>query len=284
MEARRAIALDPKNGEGYLALGLLSPDSDLAGREAWFNKGLKADPNNSSLANFLGVLLLEVGRVNDSVIWIDRSTKLDPLSGPKTDSLISALAIAGRFGDADRLIDRSRRLWPDDIGLRREILFRSLIYAAPAQALAVLDQFQAGDKPLPADRALIWRGVEKARAGELSSQSVLRRLAPLSPSSKREGGVPENELSSLDGDELNASICALALLGDGDDVFRTLSLSGSMQPDLDPSVLFEPAMQAFRNDPRFAQAAKDFGLVRYWVTAKQKPDFCARQPNFPVCS
>jgi tetratricopeptide (TPR) repeat protein len=283
-EARRAITLDPKNGEGYLALGLLSPDGELAQREAWFLKGLKADPNNASLADFQGELLLEVGRLAEGAIWIDRSTKLDPLSGPKTESLISALAINGRFGDADRLIERSSRLWPDDIGLRRQILFRSLIYASPAQSLAKLDQFQAGDKPLPADHESMWRRFEKARAGELSSDSVRRRLAAVNASSKGVGGGGDTGLASFGSDELSALICALASLGDSDDALATLNLSRSMQLDFDTSVLFEPAMQAVRNDPRFPQVAKDLGLVRYWTETKHKPDFCATQPNVVVCS
>jgi tetratricopeptide (TPR) repeat protein len=284
VEAQRAITLDPKNGEGYLALGLLSPDSDLAKREGWFSKGLQADPNNASLANFLGELLLDVGRVDDGVIWIDRSTKLDPLSGPKTQSFIAALAITGRFGDADRLIERSRRLWPDDIGLRREILFRSLIYASPTQSMAMLDQFQASDKPLPDDHASMWRSFEKARVGELSAESVGKRLAAINLSSKMAGRGANAGLASFDSDELSALICALASLGDSDDAFRTLNLSRSMQLDLDSSVLFEPAMQALRKDPRFSQVAKDLGLVRYWTEAHHKPDFCATQPKVAVCS
>jgi tetratricopeptide (TPR) repeat protein len=283
-EARRAITLDPKNGEGYLALGLLSPDGELAQREAWFLKGLKADPNNASLADFQGELLLGVGRLAEGAIWIDRSTKLDPLSGPKTESLISALAINGRFGDADRLIERSSRLWPDDIGLRRQILFRSLIYASPAQSLVKLDQFQAGDKPLPADHESMWRRFEKARAGELSSDSVRRRLAAVNASSKGVGGGADTGLASFGSDELSALICALASLGDSDDALATLNLSRSMQLDFDTSVLFEPAMQAVRNDPRFPQVAKDLGLVRYWTETKHKPDFCATQPKVVVCS
>jgi muconolactone delta-isomerase len=222
--------------------------------------------------------------VDDGVIWIDRSTKLDPLSGPKTKSFIAALAITGRFGDADRLIERSRRLWPDDIGLRREILFRSLIYASPTQSLAMLDQFQAGDKPLPDDHASMWRSFEKARAGELSAESVVKRLAAINLSYKRAGRGANAGLASFDSDELSALICALASLGDRDDAFRTLNLSRSMQLDLDSSVLFEPAMQALRNDPRFSQVAKDLGLVRYWTEAHHKPDFCATQPKVAVCS
>jgi tetratricopeptide (TPR) repeat protein len=283
-EARRAIALDPGNGEGYLASALLTPDGDLATRETWFMKGLRADPNNASLANFLGYFLLGVGRVDEGLIWIDRSVKLDPLSSPKTQSLIAALSIAGRFGDADGLIERSGRLWPDDVGLRREILFRSLIYAAPAQALAVLDRFQAADKPLPADRALIWRDFEKTRLGEIANETMEKRLAAVSASSDKARRGADPPLESLDSAELSAIVDALASLGDRDDAFRILDLARSTQRGLHPSVLFEPATQSLGNDPRFAQIAADLGLVRYWTQTKRKPDLCAPRPTTSVCT
>ena len=94
-EAHRAIELDPHNGEGYMALGVLTPWREIAQRERLFRQGLVADPNDPSLFDFLGDLLLGVGRVDEAVRWIDRSVRADPFSSPKTQSLIVALAIAG---------------------------------------------------------------------------------------------------------------------------------------------------------------------------------------------
>lgn len=276
-EARRAIALDPNNGEGYTVLGLLTSAKDLAMRETWFSRGLAADPNDDNLPNFLGVFLLEVGRVGEAVIWIDRSVNLDPLSSPKAQSMIDALSTADRFSEADRLIARADRLWPDDVQMRRTILFRSLLYAQPAQALEVLDRFQHADKPLPVDRALIWRAFEKARAGEHSDAEVEKRLAAVSSNS-------DAGLSSLGADELGASIAALASLGDKEDAFRIIDLARTMHINVKPSVLFEPATRSLRSDPRFLRLASGLGLVQYWALARRKPDFCTQQSTSTVCS
>jgi tetratricopeptide (TPR) repeat protein len=245
---------------------------------------MAADPDNESLPDYLGNLLVRVGRVEEGVNWIDRSVKLDPLSGPKTESLIDALAGAGRLGDADKLIERAGRLWPDDINLRRSILFKGLIYAAPAQALAVLDRFQAADRPLPAERARVWRDFEKARAGQISTERIEKRLAAVNSNSEKGPDADNTSITSLYEDERNAVIVALASLGDRDDAFRTLDLSRSMHVSVDPSILFEPATQSLRGDSRFTKVAADLGLVRYWASVKRKPDFCTVQPAAKVCS
>jgi DNA-binding winged helix-turn-helix (wHTH) protein/tetratricopeptide (TPR) repeat protein len=276
-EARRAIDLDPKNGEGYSALGLLTPPKDLPAREAWFLKGLAADPNDASLPNFLGGFLLGVGRVNEAVIWIDRSVNLDPLSSPKARDMIDALATASRFSESDRLIARADRLWPDDVQMRRTILFKSLLYAPPAQALEALERFQRADKPLSADRAQVWLAFAKTRAGALRAAVADKELAAI-------GSNADATLSSLGNDERSALIAALASLGDKDDAFRITALSRAMHLSLEPSVLFEPATRSLRSDSRFLRLVDDLGLVRYWTQARRKPDFCIETPTPSVCS
>jgi hypothetical protein len=46
---------------------------------------------------------------------------------------------------------------------------------------------------------------------------------------------------------------------------------------LDTAQLFSPRMTPFRNDPRFWQVALRTGLINYWQTTRQWPDFCRDQ-------
>ena len=59
----RALALDPHNGEVYLALGLMVPSRHWAEREALFRKGLSVEPDNAALSNYLGSLDEQEGHV-----------------------------------------------------------------------------------------------------------------------------------------------------------------------------------------------------------------------------
>ena len=46
---------------------------------------------------------------------------------------------------------------------------------------------------------------------------------------------------------------------------------------LDTTRLFTPTMATFRNDPRFWQVALRTGLIDYWQTTQEWPDFCRTQ-------
>ena len=268
-EAERAIALDPHNGEGYTALGVLAPSTDLVQRERWFAKGLSMDPDNASLCNFLGNVLLEVGRTKEAVFWMDRSVTLEPLSAPKTDGLIYALTTNGRFADAAALFPRIERLWPDFAPIRREVLMTSLIYAAPTQAGAALDRYQAAEDPLPPDHAEVWRRFEKARGAALSREAARRGLATLAASAREE--------------EIDAVVDALASLGDADGAFQAIATGRARNRRLYASTLYEPATASLRRDARFMAAAQDFGAASYWALTGRRPDFCADEPSAPAC-
>ena len=260
-EAQRAIALDAKNPEGYMALGVLTPDSDLVQRRAWYARGLAVDPEDASLCDFTGDLLLDVGLTGDAVSWLNRGLRLDPLSPPKTRSLIRALSVAGRFDEAAALFPRARRLWPDDPPMLRTIVLESLIYAPPAEALAALARLQASPHPMAADHAAAWRRYEAARAGTASRSAAALGLLSL--------------IGSAGGGEVDAAIAGLGSLGDAEDAFRAIDIARATQQDWSTSTLFEPATAALRKDSRFGAVAGRFGLTRYWAMTAVRPDVCA---------
>jgi hypothetical protein len=48
-------------------------------------------------------------------------------------------------------------------------------------------------------------------------------------------------------------------------------------PGIEVSLLFNPIMAPFRDDPRFWPVAVRTGLVNYWLTTQKWPDFCKNQ-------
>jgi tetratricopeptide (TPR) repeat protein len=262
-EARQAIALDPKNGEGYTALALLTPRGDLVQREAWFAKGLAADPNDASLCNFFGNFLFGVGRTHEALAWLQRSLTLDPSSPAKTTGVIYALAGAGRFAEAQALIGKARRLWPADPATQRAILSISLIYAPPSQALDALRRFQADAHPMPVDLAETWTAFIQARGGTVPTARAKTLLAA--------------RVAHGQADEINDVIAALSLIRDTDDAFRAVDLARA-EHRLDLFALFEPATAPLRQDVRFKSLSAEVGLAGYWAKTGRRPDFCTETP------
>lgn len=260
-EARHAIELDPHNGEGYMALGVLTPWREIAQRERLFREGLVADPNDPSLFDFLGDLLLGVGRVDEALRWIDRSVRADPFSSPKTQSLIVALATAGQFDKARPLLERANRLWPYDLEMKRTILFSSLVYAEPNQALGKLKDFQLGGKPLASARAAAWSEIEEARLHG-GRHNLGRKIV-------------ETTSSSIGSDDLSASVVALSLVGDQESAFKILEMADTDHLDFDASAMFGPAAKRLRNDARLEKLDRQLALAQYWSITGRKPDFCS---------
>jgi len=65
-----------------------------------------------------------------------------------------------------------------------------------------------------------------------------------------------------------------------DDVFQWLDrMPASAGADVS-YVLFRPTVAEVRRDPRFMRVAKRIGLVDYWQSSGQWPDFCS-DPSLP---
>jgi TolB-like protein len=76
---QRAIELDPKNAEGYLSLGLVPENrGNYVLAEDNYSKALALDPNNPDLLHFYSGMLVDVGRVKESLAMRQRLQVLEP--------------------------------------------------------------------------------------------------------------------------------------------------------------------------------------------------------------
>src|SRR6185503_8899635 len=109
-EARRAVAIDPKDGDAYAALSLLRPVYDYAGRERFLDQALAAD-SAGPFANWAQAnLLLDVGRFKEAAGFLERAVAANPLSLDATTDVI--LVANGQTVAGDAELDRLYRLWP----------------------------------------------------------------------------------------------------------------------------------------------------------------------------
>ena len=251
--AERALALDPRNGEAYYALGISH-----AGRRNWlveeryYLRAASLRPNLTVFGSYHASMLREVGRLDEALDANRRAVAADPFSGYQLRSLAFLAASAGDHTEAaavrDRLalIDPERArdaryqaaFWWEDPQKARPLLRAYAKPDATEQEFACLNEYLERVVRTPA-----WKGLPAKCAGVQPDWRV-RMLA-------REG-------------DLDAAYAEVARVPAGDRIFY----------------LFYPEMKRFRQDPRFMPLASRIGLVDYWVRSGRWPDFC-RERDLP---
>jgi TolB-like protein/Tfp pilus assembly protein PilF/predicted Ser/Thr protein kinase len=79
--AGKALELDPASADAHAVLGLVnSYGFDFAGAETEFKQAIRLNPNHATAHHWYGVLLMELGRLDESRAELHRAEVLDPLS------------------------------------------------------------------------------------------------------------------------------------------------------------------------------------------------------------
>jgi TolB-like protein len=267
-EAHRALKLDPRSADAYVALGLLAPQRQFTAREQLFEKALAIDPDWPHANGFLANVLAEVGRLDDAAIHYQRAAAVNPLSLDWTSMAAGGLTLTGHTDRAEAEFARLTELWPKDLWLWWQRLQNLVAARRWDDALAELKH--AGDHPgvlSPAGVALAQATYSAMKSGDKPQMAAVRNLY----------------LKAADDPAgLQSAISGLSLLGFVDDAFAVADRYGrSPQIQTDSSgFLFEPALAAMRRDPRFIAFAAHFGLVDHWRKTGKWPDFCG-QPGLP---
>lgn len=104
---RKAIDLDPNNGEAYDALGALKwrADFDWKGADEAFSKGIALSPSYSCAHEDRAIFLALMGRRAESLAELDKSKQVDP--GPVSAG--TELGVFIQLRDWARLLDSSRQ-------------------------------------------------------------------------------------------------------------------------------------------------------------------------------
>jgi TolB-like protein len=268
-EAGRALALEPHNGEAYLALELSLPTLDWMGREALLIQGAAAEPSFEPGAMMEGRLLWVVGRGNEALPWFWRAHDLNPLHNGETWSLAVILASEGHPAESRALVAQMQTQWPDQFSTRDARFWTSVVSGATDDTLALL-----ADPAAPAACACqvnqrsanAWRAALKASASKDTAARV---------------DAVKTVMAAADAGSLNHgdALTLLTMLGDPDDAFAQAQLYRPVNPYM-PPYLFLPPTAPLRSDPRFMQLAAKLGLVAYWRATGHWPDFCS-EPSLP---
>lgn len=269
-QARRAIKEDPHAGDAYDALA-----SSLYGFKSWappngadnwmnwialLERGHAADPDSFALTSGLMVKLGDVGINHEAASLGERAAALDPFAPIGTSNLAEFEAYSGRLAEAQRLLDQAKRYWPDEFytsWLRFEVAAR---VGDPAQALAMLDNFDnnPGYKPPRAD---LWRLFLQARREPSPAhvEQAARTFLTAAPALDTQGKIE--------------MVQHLVQLGKRDEAYAISMAMPSVVEEWG-FIWFRDYMAPFRADPRFLDFARRQGLYDIWVRSKRWPDFC----------
>ena len=113
--AEKALELDPNLAEARTSLGFVTYfyDWDWAGAERELREAIRLNPSYSVAHHIYAVLLMTLGRRDESVTEAQRALDVDPLSLPINNILGAMLANAGRYDEAIERYKRTLELSPN---------------------------------------------------------------------------------------------------------------------------------------------------------------------------
>jgi DNA-binding winged helix-turn-helix (wHTH) protein/TolB-like protein len=266
LEAKRALTLDPHNGEAWMALEYLTPLLDWRGREALLIQGIAADPNFEPIVLLEGRLLWLVGRGRDALPWFRRAHAVDSLRSGDSRTLALGLVSQGRLAEGQAVVAQMDVQWPDHPQTRDAHFWIHVIAGTTDDALTQLADPAVRPKESNQTSIDAWRAALKASA---------LNDAPARSDAIKEVTNAANAGSLNHGEALTL----LAMLGDLDGAFAQAELYEPVDPSA-PPYLFLPMTAPMRSDRRFIPLARKLGLVAYWRATGHWPDFCS-EPELP---
>jgi tetratricopeptide (TPR) repeat protein len=262
-EAHRALQLDPKDPDGFVALGLLAPGLDFARREKLFRAALESNPAWPHANGFLGVVMTETGRLHEGLTLYQRAASVNPQSVDWTAMAAGGLIMMGQTEEADHELAQFSQLWPDNNDIWTFQLESMIAQKRWGDALKVVDRADAlGPSISPAWVADWHTLLTTLQSGDPAARNSLRQ-----------------SLLASSGADPQQAITRLTMLGFVDDAFAVAQHYSPVGPGRadSPWFLFLPEVAALRRDPRFMSLAARFGLVDYWRRTGLWPDFCHDQ-------
>ncbi|HET7708248.1 MAG TPA: toll/interleukin-1 receptor domain-containing protein [Sphingomicrobium sp.] len=267
--ARKSMALDAQNPEGYMALAGLLPLDRFDERETLLKKALSVRPTECGCERqAYGDFLASVGRMEEAVDEYERARDMRPLAPFSNLRFAQALYVVGRNEEADGVLRATLELWPDATSLRLLKIKSALWTRRYDEAIAGLN---APDLPLTSVQRKALAGAFAA----LKSSDIAQR---------------QKSIGSLQGFAADPRyndkvvVATLAALGAHSAALQAAANLVRARGLFDAEVLFEPNLAAASADPGYANLVRAIGLLDYWRNAPNPPDVCKDSVRPAFCS
>jgi tetratricopeptide (TPR) repeat protein len=186
--AQRALALDPRLAEGYVALAAISEayDWDFKKAESEYRRAVELNPELPAAHLWYGMFLRDQGRLPEALPELRKAEELEPLSALASENLAYALHMAGDSDAALEMARRAAELNPDVAipALLLANLYRSRSNMGDAEAtLAHALRLSAGDAHALSALACLYMklGRRKESVGILHQMEQLATKRYVSP-------------------------------------------------------------------------------------------------------
>jgi tetratricopeptide (TPR) repeat protein len=266
--ARRSMALDDHNPEGYMAIAGLMPLARYAEREALLKKAISVRPTECGCERqAYGDFLASVGRMAEAAEQYERARAMRPLAPFSNLRFAQALYMIGRNDEADQVLTDTLELWPDATSLRLLKMKSALWTGRYDDAVTLL---RSPDLPLTSNqRAAFSDAFTALKSGDPAGRgAAAAKLQGFAADPRYNDRLVVGTLAAL-----GARQAALAATVN---LVRERGL-------FDAEVLFEPHLAVARGEPAYARLVHDLGLTAYWRQAGAAPDIC-RDPAPPqIC-
>jgi tetratricopeptide (TPR) repeat protein len=252
-----ARKLTPNSGRLLLAQANLA-NLDWRRELPLLDRAIALEPNEAIFYTIRSTALQEVGRMEDAVADAEKGVELDPLSPIAAASRINALMYAGQLTNAKDEIASAYKIWPNDPDLKAADFGFSMRYGDPRHGEQLVTKVltnQRDQDMLPVRKVLIARE-NPTQANVEEALSAWRAAMESFPPAA------------------NHYLLALGTFGRMEEALR-LAANSKLRPFLETQIFFRPEFEKMRHDPRFMAVAAQYGLVRYWKSSGNWPDFCS---------
>jgi len=280
--ARRALAIDPNNGDAIAASILVVPTyrnwiaKDRACREA-----IARAPRHPAVNIAMAALLGSVGRARASLPYVERAFAAEPMVPGLHMFRATTLWDIGRLEEAESAMDRAFRLWPRHYAIWFS-RFNHLIYSDRAQeALAMVADIANRPTGIPdwnfEASELVARAL--ANPGRASLEAATTAMLGLA---KRGVGFAQNAIAFASA--TNQIDIAFSILDAfyfnrgfalGEQRYSKEQAMYSAERARDTYFLFMTRTANVRRDARFAPLLEELGLEQYWQSSGTVPDYRA---------
>ena len=249
--ADRAIALDPKLSQGYVARATIAlARKDYAGAERLLRDSLALAPNDALALNRLGDAMINAGRLDTALEYYQRALQLDPLSVFMVRDVVRELTYAHRFREAIEVQQRFEAAAPQDAPLLVNHFYAQIqlgmLERATAELKARLPTFAPESFPGPG----IVEWVFHLREAKLEAESE---------------ALAKQLLSHYGPDTY---IHALVLMARGR-TEEALPLLKPFPPGSQDRLYWSPMFDPVREDPRFLRKVEELGVAAEYKVARE---------------
>ncbi len=236
----QALRLAPNQAASHFARGwlLITRDFNLKEGEAELRKAVELAPNDGDALNLLGVARADQGDLKEAVELTRKALKINPLDANWNHSLVAYLLPLGRFDEAKQLLDKM-------IGVEPKGAYNHFV-------LTIIDVLRkdpaAAQKAAEAEPPSEWRDFALALAAQIGADRALAD-ARLSDCVQR---YPQGWAFQI------AQVYAVR--GEPDAMFQWLDKALAARDPGMQSLLYDPLLLRYRDDPRYAALARKVGL------------------------